>query len=259
MVEEWKALPRVDRSTEQALWKRISTARTNFDKRRRAHFHELDSERKVALERKRELIASAQAAVSTTDAKAGIKKFKDLMAEWKKAPRGSRQDEDKLWKRFKSAQDEFFNSLKEKEALEDEKLKENIPVKEALALKAEALLPLDGKDLKSLKRQLREIQDAWEKAGELPKSDRSRLDARLKKVEDAIRKEDEKAWSKTNPETVARAAETANAFSDGLSRYESDLAKARERGDMKKVAELEASIASLKILLGAVEQTQANL
>jgi len=259
LVEEWKTLPRVDRSTEQELWKRISTARTNFDKRRRAHFHELDADRKVALERKRELIASAQAAVTTTDPKAGIKKFKDLMAEWKKAPRGSRQDEDKLWKRFKSAQDEFFNSLKEKEAAEDEKLKENIPAKEALAVQAESLLPLEGKDLKTLKHQLRDIQDAWEKAGELPKSDRNRLDGRLKKVEDAIRKEDEKAWTKSNPETVARAAETANAFSDGLSRYESDLAKARERGDTKKAAELEASIASLKILLGAVEETQANL
>jgi hypothetical protein len=258
LVEEWKALPRVERSSEQELWKRLSAARTTFDKNRRAHFHELDAVRKEAISRKRELIASAQAAITTTDSKAGIKKFKDLMAEWKKAPRGSRADEDKLWKRFKAAQDEFFSNLKAAEAQEDEKLKENIPAKEALALQAEALIPVDSKDLKSVKRSLREIQDAWEKAGELPKADRSRLDARLKKVEETIRKEDEKQWNKVNPEALARAEDTANAFTEGLSRYESELEKARAEGDSKKVAELENSIASLKMLLGAVENAAAD-
>lgn len=253
IVEEWKALPRVDRAAEQEMWKRLSSARTTFDKRRRVHFHELDTVRKEALTRKRELIASAQAAVSTTDPKAGIKKFKDLMSEWKSAPRGSRADEDKLWKRFKAAQDEFFTKLKEAEAQEDAKLQENIPAKEALILQAEALLPIEGKDLKSLKKSLREIQVAWDKAGELPKADRARLDGRLKKVEDAIRKEDEIQWTAVSPEVIARAADTANAFTEGLSRYEQELAKANADGNTKKAQEIQSSIDNLKALLGAVE------
>lgn len=253
IVEEWKALPRVDRAAEQEMWKRLSLARTTFDKSRRAHFHELDAVRKDALSRKRELIASAQAAASTPDPKAGIKKFKDLMAEWKKAPRGSRADEDKLWKRFKSAQDEFFTKLKATEAQEDAKLQENLPAKEALLVQAESLLPIEGKDLKALKRSLREIQSAWDKAGELPKADRARLDGRLKKVEDAIRSEDDKQWSAVNPEVIARAADTANAFSEGLARYQRELAQAISEGDSKSVEKLEASISNLKALLGAVE------
>ena len=253
IVEEWKSLPRVDRSAEQEMWKRLSTARTAFDKRRRTHFQELDTVRKDALSRKRELIASAQAAVSTTDPKAGIKKFKDLMVEWKKAPRGSRTDEDKLWKRFKAAQDEFFSQLKEAEAQEDAKLQENVPAKEALVAQAEALLPIEGKDLKILKKSLREIQVAWDKAGELPKAERTRLDGRLKKVEDIIRKEDDNQWTAVNPEVLARAADTANAFSEGLARYEQELAKAKSAGNTKKVQELEASIENLRALLGAAE------
>ena len=253
IVEEWKSLPRVDRSAEQEMWKRLSAARTAFDKRRRIHFHELDAVRKDALSRKRELIASAQAAISTTDPKAGIKKFKDLMVEWKKAPRGSRTDEDKLWKRFKAAQDEFFSQLKEAEAQEDAKLQENVPAKEALVAQAEALLPIEGKDLKVLKKSLREIQVAWEKAGELPKAERTRLDGRLKKVEDIIRKEDDNQWTAVNPEVLARAADTANAFSEGLARYEQELVKAKSAGNTKKVQELEASIENLRALLGAAE------
>ena len=259
IVTEWKSLPRVDRNLEQQLWKRLSASRTTFDRRRRAHFHELDAVRKEALSRKKELIASAQAAVGTTDPKAGIKKFKDLMAEWKKAPRGSRQDEDKLWKRFKAAQDEFFSKLKAAEAQEDEKLKGNVPAKEALVGQAEALLPIEGKDVKALKKSLRDIQIAWDKAGELPKAERARLEGRLKKVEDAIRKEDDKQWTKSNPEALARAEETANAFSDGLAKYEADLQKALAAGDTKKAEKIQNSIDSLRALLGAVESTAADL
>ena len=259
IVEEWKTLPRVDRNAEQEMWKRLSNARTTFDKRRRAHFHELDAVRKEALSIKRELITRAQAALGTTDPKAGIKKFKDLMDAWKKAPRGSRADEDKLWKRFKAAQDEFYDTLKTNEAAEEEKLRPNVAVKEELIVKAETLLPVDMTALKAQKSQLRELQVAWEKAGELPKKDRARLDSRLKKVEDAFRTVEEKQWTRTNPQALARAEDTANAFAGGLSKYERQLEQAKTAGDTKTAAQLEESINSLRALLGAVENTAADL
>jgi hypothetical protein len=259
IVEEWKTLPRVDRASEQELWKRLSNARTSFDKRRRAHFHELDAVRKDAMSAKRDLITRAQAAAGTTDAKAGIKKFKDLMEEWKRAPRGSRADEDKLWKRFKAAQDEFYEKLKAGEAAEEEKLVPNIALKEELAVKIEALLPVDLKNLKNQKSQLRDLQIAWEKIGELPKKDRASLDSRVKKVEDAFRAVEETKWTASNPEALARAEETANAFAGGLSKYERQLEQALAKGDTKTAAQLEESIKSLRALLGAVESTAADL
>ncbi len=259
IVEEWKTLPRVDRISEQELWKRLSNARTAFDKRRRTHFHELDAVRKDALSAKRDLIISAQAATGTADPKAGIKKFKDLMEAWKKAPRGSRTDEDKLWKRFKAAQDEFYEKLKAGEAAEEEKLHPNVPLKEELAVKAEALLPVDMKNLKSQKTQLRDLQAGWEKVGELPKKDRARLDSRLKKVEDAFRAVEDTQWTRSNPQALARAEDTANAFAGGLSKYERQLEQAQAAGDTKTAAKLEESIKNLRTLLGAVESTAADL
>ncbi len=259
IVEEWKTLPRVDRISEQELWKRLSNARTAFDKRRRTHFHELDAVRKDALSAKRDLIISAQAATGTADPKAGIKKFKDLMEAWKKAPRGSRTDEDKLWKRFKAAQDEFYDKLKAGEAAEEEKLHPNVPLKEELAVKAEALLPVDMKNLKSQKTQLRDLQAGWEKVGELPKKDRARLDSRLKKVEDAFRAVEDTQWTRSNPQALARAEDTANAFAGGLSKYERQLEQAQAVGDTKTAAKLEESIKNLRTLLGAVESTAADL
>ena len=54
LLDEWKAAARLDRKTDDALWKRFSHARTSFDKNRRAHFAELDSQRSEAAERKEE-------------------------------------------------------------------------------------------------------------------------------------------------------------------------------------------------------------
>jgi hypothetical protein len=181
------------------------------------------------------------------------------MEAWKKAPRGGRADEDKLWKRFKAAQDEFYDKLKAGEAAEEEKLVPNIPLKEELALKAEALLPVDMSNLKAQKSQLRDLQSAWEKIGELPKKDRARLDSRLKKVEDAFRSVEEKQWTRSNPEALARAADTASAFAGGLSKYERQLDEANAAGDTQAAAKIQESISNLKALLGAVENTAADL
>ena len=242
IVEEWKALPRSDRGAEQELWQRISSARSAFDKRRRQHFSELDGQRKEAVARKRELIAKAEALATSTDWPRTSRALRDLMGEWKAAPRASRADEDKLWKRFKAAQDEFYANRAAADAAEDEKLRENLPAKEALVAEAEALLPVS--DLKAAKSALRSIQDRWDKAGDLPKSDRDRLESRLRTVEDTIRGAETKAWESTTT-TVA-----TDAFTQALARLEEKRDAAVSRGDAKGAADLDEQIASTRRLMG---------
>lgn len=256
MVEEWKTIPRADRGAEQDLWKRLSAARTHFDKRRRAHFAEVDVARKESLTKKRELIAAAEALKDSTDWSATSRKLRDLMGEWKKAPRGSKADEDKLWKRFKATQDVFYAAMKAEAETKDAELASNVPAKEALVAEAEALLPIT--DIGQAKSKLRSIVERYEKAGDLPKSDRGRLEGRMKKVEDAIRTADQEKWRKSNPEVKARAESTANAFTDAIARLEAQLAQAEAAGNAAKAADLRASIASTQALLGAAEGAAAE-
>ncbi len=242
IVEEWKGLPRSDRASEQELWSQISAARTAFDKRRRAHFTEVDGQRKTAINAKRDLISRAEAMSTSTDWVGTSRKLRDLMSEWKAAPRAGRNDEDKLWKRFKAAQDAFYAARVTAEVAEQETLRVNVPAKEALVVEAEALLPLG--DLKAAKSALRSIQDRWDKAGDLPKADRDRLERRLHAVEEAVRKEESDAWSKS------AGTGGSNAFEQALARLEEKQAAAVARGDASTAASLEAQIASTKALLG---------
>ncbi len=242
IVEEWKSLPRGDRATEQELWSRISAARTAFDKRRRQHFSELDGQRKEAMGAKRELIAKAEALSVSTDWIKTSKQLRDLMGEWKTAPRGSRTDEDKLWKRFKAAQDAFYAARTASEDAEQEGLRANLPAKEALLAEAEALLPVT--DLKAAKTSLRSIQDRWDKAGDLPRGDRERLEGRLKKIEDTIRGAEADAW-KTTSGGIA-----TDAFSEALDRLQAKRDAAAARGDDAAAAAFDQQIASTKSLMG---------
>ena len=256
MVEEWKTIPRADRGAEQDLWKRLSAARTHFDKRRRAHFAEVDAARKESLGRKRELIAAAEALKDSTDWSGTSRKLRDLMGEWKKAPRGSKADEDKLWKRFKAAQDVFYAAMKSDAESKDAELAANVPAKEAIVAEAEALLPIT--DIGQAKSKLRAIVERYEKAGDLPKSDRGRLESRMKKVEDSIRTADQEKWRKSNPEVKARAESTANAFTDAIAKLEAQLAQAESTGNASKAAEIRASIESTQALLGAAQGAAAE-
>jgi hypothetical protein len=178
------------------------------------------------------------------------------MVEWKKAPRGSKTDEDKLWKRFKAAQDVFYAAMKADAEAQEAELASNVPAKEALVVEAEALLPIT--DIGQAKSKLRAIVERYEKVGDLPKSDRGRLEGRMKKIEDAIRTADQEKWRKSNPEVKARAESTANAFTDAIAKLETQLAQAESTGNASKAADPRASIASTQALLGAAKGAAAE-
>src|SRR5690625_6375872 len=86
----------LDRSTEDALWKRLSAARSTFDRMRRRFFSQLDQKHTEAATIKEELITRAEAMQDSTDWGPTVRAFKDLMQEWREAPRGSRKKDDEI-------------------------------------------------------------------------------------------------------------------------------------------------------------------
>src|SRR3954454_1644266 len=147
IVEEWKAIRGVDRKTDGELWEKFSTARRDFDRRRRTHFAELEKTRDAAGETKRRLVAEAQKLTESTEWVPTARRFRDLMTEWKAAGRASREVDDELWGQFKAAQDSFFARRSESLSARDAEMRTNAEAKEALLAEAESLDPssdLDG-------------------------------------------------------------------------------------------------------------------
>ena len=254
LLESWKSAqrrgPRLDRPTEDGLWKRFSHARTTFDRHRRQFFSELDAKQAQVRAAKEALIKRAEEMQTSTDWAGTSAKYRDLLAEWKKAGRASRKEDDALWARFRAAQQVFYDARRAKDEAVDAEFAENLKVKEALVAKAEALLPI--KDVKAAKKALRPIQDAWEEAGRVPRGAVRRIEGRMRAVEDAIREAENAEWRRTDPETKARAEGLAGQLQDAIAGLEKDLAAAQAAGDAKKIAEAEAALTARRAWLEQV-------
>jgi hypothetical protein len=254
LLERWKEAqrsgPRIDRPTEEALWKRFSHARTAFDRERRHYFADLEQRNNAAKAVKEQLVAEAESLSSSTDWGATSAAYRDLMSRWKAAGRAARKDDDALWARFRAAQDTFFAARDAENAALDAEFRSNLEVKEALLAEAEALVPV--RDLDDAKRRLRDIQDRWEQAGKVPRADVQRVEGRLRAVEAAVRDADQAKWQRTNPETRARAEGAAAQLEQAIAGLEADLDAARRQGDARKVEDLETALAARRAWLEQV-------
>ncbi|HEY0772512.1 MAG TPA: DUF349 domain-containing protein, partial [Nocardioidaceae bacterium] len=138
LLDEWKALPRIDKSTDDSLWRRFSTARTTYTRRRKAHFSELGEKREAARAVKEKLVVEAEALADSTDWGPTAGKYRELMRQWKAAGPAPKNVDDQLWKRFRGAQDKFFGARDAANAKLDEEYAANAEVKEKLLVEAEA-------------------------------------------------------------------------------------------------------------------------
>ena len=256
LLEEWKKAPRLDRKADDALWKRFSTARTAFDRRRRVHFAELDGQRDEAAGVKEKLIKKAEALSTSTEWGDTAKAYRDLMNEWKTAGRARRDIEDALWERFRAAQDVFFSARSAIFSTRDAEQAENLAKKKVLAAEAEALLPVG--DRKSARAVLRDIHDRWEAIGHVPRGDRDAVENRLKKVEDAVRGAEDAEWKRSNPEARARAEATVAQLRTSIEKLEREASTARAAGQEKKAADAEAGVEARRSWLVEAEKTLAE-
>ncbi len=256
LLEEWKAAPHAERTTEAALWKRLSAARNAFTKRRKAYFAGLEEQREGIRAQKEKLVADAESLATSTAWGPTASTFRDLMRAWKAAGRAGRDAEEELWARFKGAQDTFFAARAEALSEKDAELREHATVKQELLAEAQALLPVT--DVRSARTALRGIQERWEQAGGVPRDSRDQLEGGLRKVEEAVRKAEDNQWRRSNPEAIARAEGTVTQLRTAIAQLEDQLARAQERGDDKAASNAEEALDARRSWLEEAERTLAE-
>jgi hypothetical protein len=256
LLDEWKALPRIDRASDDQLWRRFSSARTTYTRRRKAHFAEQNEKREGARVVKQRLVKEAESLAKSRDWGATASAYRDLMRQWKAAGPAPRDVEDELWKRFRGAQDTFFGARDEAMAAQDSEFAANAEAKEKLLAEAESLVPVT--DVDAAKRAIRDIAERWDAIGKVPRDQIRPLEDRMRAVEQAIRGIEEEKWRRTDPEKSARADDMVAKLQDAIGKVESDLEKARSAGDQKRVAELEENLASRRAFLETARRASAD-
>ena len=256
LLDEWKVLPRLDKASDDALWKRFSGARTAYTKARKAHFAEQDEKRGAARVVKERLAKEAEGLADSTEWGPTSGRFRDLMRDWKAAGPAPRDVEDQLWKRFRGAQDTFFGNRDAANAAMDAEYADNAVIKEQILLEAEALDP--RADLEGAKRSFRDLADRWDAAGKVPRDRMKELEGRMRTVEQSIRAVEDDQWKRSDPEKSARADDLVSKLEAGIGESEAQLEKARAAGNDKRVKELEESIANKRAFLDMAKRTASE-
>ncbi|MHA7860335.1 DUF349 domain-containing protein [Tessaracoccus sp. Y36] len=257
LLDEWKALPRIDRATDNELWHRFSSARTQYTRRRKAHFSELNSHRDDAKAVKEAIIAEAEPLATSTDWGATSAAFRDLMTRWKAAGSARRADDDKLWARFRGIQDEFFNARSEAQNAADGEQSENLAAKQALVEKVEK--DLEGvTDIEAAKSIHRDFLAQFNEIGHVPRNAMRDMDNRVRTLGEKVSELEAEEWRRTDPEARERAESTVKMFEDQIAKLEQDLARAQERGDDKKAKDAQKSIETYTSWLEQARETLAD-
>ena len=255
LLDKWKAAQRggarLDRPTEEALWKRFSHSRTQFDRHRRQFFSDLESERNLVTARKEALITRAEELSVSTEWGATSAAYRNLMDEWKAAGRSTKKDDDKLWERFRAAQQSFFDARNSFNSKVDEEYGANLEAKLALLAEAEKLVPV--KNLDAAKAKIREIGEQWDAIGRVPRNDVSRTEGRMRDIEQATRDAESEAWKKSDPEKQERSNGMAEQLESLIAELEGQIADAKAGGNAKKVKELEEALKARQAWLKAVQ------
>ena len=256
LLEDWKKAPRLDKKVDAALWKRFSSSRNKFDKRRRTHFASLEATQSVVADAKKKIVEEAEKLATSTEWVPTAKRYKVLMDQWKAAGRGKKNDDAKLWARFKAAQDQFFTAKNADLEKRDVTMAANLAKREELLPLIEALLPIS--DVKEARKALNEHLRSWEKIGMTHRDKRASLDARVAAVESAIKEAEAEIWRKTDPAAKKRAQEVVAQLTESIANYEKAAAKFAASGNTKKAAEASESAVARKVWLAEAEKGLAE-
>ena len=249
ILDEWKTIKGVDKKADGELWKRYSAARDGFTRRRGTHFAGLDAQRKVASGRKEELVAEAELLATSMEWAATANRLKELMAEWKVAPRAAKDVEQRLWERFRAAQDAFFTRRSDVFSARDAEQKVSLQRKQDLLAQAEAI-DIDA-DATAAQARLREIQGQWHDAGRLPREVAAGLDRRMRTVEEKVRTAMESAWRRTPPESSPLLAQVREQVAEAEQR----LSRAQASGDARRIREAEEALETKRRFLNLAQHT----
>ncbi|MCA1761627.1 MAG: DUF349 domain-containing protein, partial [Flavobacteriales bacterium] len=164
--KQWKMIGFVPKEDASALWKEFRSTCDKFFDRKRAYFDELHKEQDANRDAKEKLVEQAEALKDDTNWKETSSVLINLQKKWKEIGPAHQRDENKLWRKFRAACDQFFQARKGQKQEETAEFKNNLEKKEALLKELESFEPTDdrNKNVETLKA----FGAKWRDIGHVP-------------------------------------------------------------------------------------------
>jgi len=178
LQSEWRNIGQVPKEKSDQVWNRFNNAKQRFFDNRKTHFEALERERLGNQSRKESVCSRAESLSYSSDWKETGAKFKQLQSEWKSIGPVPKDSADRLWKRFNSAKQTFFDRRsqyfeernKERERKQEEwrqRMRENIR-------KLESSIDYDESKIRELENKIWNVRPG-KREYEIKESIRSRI------------------------------------------------------------------------------------
>ncbi len=170
--ELWRETGPVPREKRTEIWERFSEATRKINKSHQQYYHDLkDSQRKnleskVKLCEKAEEIADRDISEHDQWGKS-TKELLELQKIWKTIGFAPKKDNNKIYIRFRTACDSFFNKKRQFYSRNLELQQKNLEQKRDLCIQAEAIQ--ESSDWKNSTAELIKLQREWKKSGPVPR------------------------------------------------------------------------------------------
>lgn len=167
LQEEWRTIGWARKKENEEVWQEFRGLCDLFFSKRKEHIEQKRSVYKENKEKKEALIAKAKEQQDSSDWKVSTEVLKKLQVQWKETGPADPKEEQKLWQRFRSACDVFFNRKKEHFGDVAGQQEENYRLKLELITEIEqaSLSGNKGEDLAVLKS----FSERWYAIGFVPK------------------------------------------------------------------------------------------
>ena len=170
--EQWREIGPVPRDKKEELWERFKAATSQINKKHQGYFEGRKQEQKTNLDAKTVLCEKAEeiANFEITNHKDWDKKSRELIElqkVWRTIGFAPKKDNNRIYDRFRSACDKFFDSKREFYAQNKELQMNNLQMKTDLCVQAETLK--DNTDWRKTTEEFIYIQKKWKEVGPVPR------------------------------------------------------------------------------------------
>jgi len=170
--EQWREIGPVPREQKDDIWERFKAATTTINKNHQQFFEDRKLEQKKNLEAKTALCEKVEAInENEIDSHKEWDKFSkeliELQKVWRTIGFAPRKDNNKIYERFRSACDNFFDAKRAFYAKNKEEQQNNLQLKIDLCLQAEEMK--ESTDWKKTTQDFINIQKQWKEIGPVPR------------------------------------------------------------------------------------------
>ena len=166
--DEWRETGPVANEYKEALWERFKSASSRINKQHQEYFETLKQEQMKNLELKSELCAKTEALAeqpytSRKEWNKASERLIEIQKLWRTIGFAPKKDNTRIYERFRSACDRFFEAKREFYAGVKSEMEHNLQLKNEICEAAEALQ--NSEDWKHATDELIALQAKWKQVG----------------------------------------------------------------------------------------------